>query len=403
MFDFGKARLPQIYKRNGQECYLDPIRKKLIYITPEETVRQKVAFYLQENLNVPAEQIVVEQHLSHYGIDSKKRADIVIHAFKGDDLVVPIAIVECKAPDVSLDLKAREQMLEYCDLLGADYAMLTNGHNTFCFYYDNDKEQYVDIEEFPRYKDMLKGKFQQIEIGELPPRIPFDGIQKYLEDFFSELDEDDYGSDISKLTPMNIAAPMFNLCEGLLDVRIKMPTGDYGLFELIEDYGVRMLNYGNASGGNFYGPYRSFLVKIGDSTEIFSIGISTYCTWAKPEQVKTCISVAHDDEKESHHALQLVADDNVSVEGKCVKFYHSGRSAVGNIGSGKINELRMFVADRYPKIISGSRFYLGSITNDRLWSLDDPEVIEVIVNMISYAIVRDEYRTFVKENKAHNK
>ena len=40
-----------------------------------------------------------------------------------------------------------------------------------------------------------------------------------------------------------------------------------------------------------------------------------------------------------------------------------------------------------------------SITNDRLWQLDDPEVIEVVVNMISYAIVRDEYREFVKKNK----
>lgn len=32
--------LPPTYSRQGKECYLDPIRKKLIYITPEETVRQ---------------------------------------------------------------------------------------------------------------------------------------------------------------------------------------------------------------------------------------------------------------------------------------------------------------------------------------------------------------------------
>lgn len=36
-----ELRLPPIYKRLGKECYLDPIRKKLIYITPEETVRQE--------------------------------------------------------------------------------------------------------------------------------------------------------------------------------------------------------------------------------------------------------------------------------------------------------------------------------------------------------------------------
>ena len=40
--DLAKQPLPKIYTRKGRECYLDPIRKKLIYITPEETVRQKV-------------------------------------------------------------------------------------------------------------------------------------------------------------------------------------------------------------------------------------------------------------------------------------------------------------------------------------------------------------------------
>ncbi len=59
----------------------------------------------------------------------------------------------------------------------------------------------------------------------------------------------------------------------------------------------------------------------------------------------------------------------------------------------------MFVESRYPKLISRNKFYLGSLTNDRLWQIDDPEVIEVIINMISYAIVRDEYREFVKKNK----
>ena len=30
---------------------------------------------------------------------------------------------------------------------------------------------------------------------------------------------------------------------------------------------------------------------------------------------------------------------------------------------------------------------------------DDPEVIRVIVNLIAYSMVRDEYRDYVKENK----
>lgn len=176
---------------------------------------------------------------------------------------------------------------------------------------------------------------------------------------------------------MNIAVPMYNLLEGLLDTRVKMPIGNYGLFELVEDYGVRMISYGNASGGKFFGPYRSFLVKVGENTEFYSISITTYCKSTNPEKVKTCICVAHDDEKESHHALQLVADDNLVVDGDNIDFYHNGRIAIGNIGSGKIDELRSFVIERYPQIVLGKSFFLGRLVHNRLWQLDDPEIIKV--------------------------
>ena len=77
-FDFDKALLPPVYKRNNADCYLDPIRKRLVYVTPEETVRQKVIYYLLNELNVPSEMIAVEEHLSHFGVKSNKRADILI-------------------------------------------------------------------------------------------------------------------------------------------------------------------------------------------------------------------------------------------------------------------------------------------------------------------------------------
>ena len=47
-FDENYKKLPKVYKRAGKECYLDPIRNKLIQITPEETVRQRAIQYLLE-------------------------------------------------------------------------------------------------------------------------------------------------------------------------------------------------------------------------------------------------------------------------------------------------------------------------------------------------------------------
>lgn len=394
-----ELRLPPIYKRLGKECYLDPIRKKLIYITPEETVRQEVISYLLEVLKVPEEMLVVEQHLSHYGINTKKRADIVIHSLNEEQVMIPLAVVECKTPEVDLDDKARDQMLEYCDIIGANYAMLMNGDRQLCFRYDEKKQQYEVIEDLPSYSNMLEGKYEIFDPGDYPERIPFDELESFLKEEFAACKNPHESSDISCLTPMEQAVPAFNLWEGLLDHRVKMPVADYGMFRLIEDFGVRLLSYGNASGGHFFGPYRSFLVECDGNTEFYSIAVTTYWKSSNPDAVKTCLVVAHDDEKEAHHALQLVIDENLIVSGNNVDFYHHGRIAVGRMGSGKIDELRQFVAEKRPELISGKKFYLGRLVNDRLWRMDDPEVIKLIVNLISYSMIRDEYREFVKRNK----
>ena len=135
------------------------------------------------------------------------------------------------------------------------------------------------------------------------------------------------------------------------------------------------------------------------STEFFSLSLSSYGRngWSPDKKPpKTCICVAHDDDKMSHHALQLVAEDNTVLKGNVVQFYHHGRIAIGRIGSGKKDDLIEMVRNRYPKIIHGNKYYLGSIKNDHLLRLDEPDVIDLIVNLISYSIVRDEFRQVVK-------
>ena len=58
-----------------------------------------------------------------------------------------------------------------------------------------------------------------------------------------------------------------------------------------------------------------------------------------------------------------------------------------------------FVSKRYPKIIDGKKFSLGSLEYNRDWNMDDLEVEKFIENLITYALIRDEYRKFVKSNR----
>ena len=398
-FSIDELKLPPIYKRQGKDCYLDPIRKKLIYITPEETVRQKIISYLIEVLHVPENMITVEDRLSHYGIDSKERADIIVNQLDAENRICPLAVIECKAPEVGLGEKEENQVLTYCDELQCEYAMLVNGVVCECVKFCEDLNDYRLIEELPTYQKMIDGEYKEMDIGELPPRIPFNNLKKNLIEEFNNIEDPHEASDISPMTDMSIAVPAFNLLEGLYDTRKKMKKGNYGLFKLLSDYGVRMLTYGNASGGSFYGPYRSFLIDVAGSTEFVSMSISTYFKSSNPDVVKTCLSVAIDNEKETHHSLQMVLDDNLKVEGKTCYFYHTGRIAIGNMGSGKISELREVVQENCPELILGDKFYLGKLVHDRLWSLDDPEVANLIANLIKYALLRDKYREQVKRRK----
>lgn len=217
----------------------------------------------------------------------------------------------------------------------------------------------------------------------MPPRTEFDRLEEVVPSYLSY--------EIGENTPKDMQICLINFYESILDEKYSLPKKKYKLFKLIRDLGIRYSSYGNASGGGYAGFYRSFLIECNESTEIVSIGISNY-----GDTGKTLIIVAVDNEKTSHHALQLVVDDNCSYSNQKFYLYHHGKIAIGNIGSGKLDELREFVRKDYPSIISGNKYYLGELTNDRLWNLNDKEMVDLIENLISYALIRDEYREYKK-------
>ena len=222
---FMNQPLPKIYIRNNKECYLDTIREKLIYITPEETIRQKVISYLISELDVPKEMISVEENLSHYGLKSKRRADIVIHKYdKENDLRVPIAVVECKANGIILGEKASNQVLDYADELLCDYVMLTDGSMTLCYKYNSTENIYNQIAQLPKYSELIEGKCELLPELEFPERIPYNELENNISNYI--------GYEIGGNTTIEKAVPILNLWECLLDKRHKMPIGEYKYFNL---------------------------------------------------------------------------------------------------------------------------------------------------------------------------
>ena len=105
----------------------DPLRKKMVALTPEEKVRQWFIGVLRDSAQVPVHMMMSEVALK-FG-DKPYRADIRVD---GRD-TAPLMVVECKREDIQLDREVLEQALRYNLALGVKYIIITNGRKTFGF------------------------------------------------------------------------------------------------------------------------------------------------------------------------------------------------------------------------------------------------------------------------------
>jgi len=384
--ELDQMQLPKVYMRNGKECFYDTYREKLIPVTPEEIIRQRVASWLEIKLGVPADCIILEQHLSHYKVDSKDRADIIIHKYVEDGMLTPIAVVECKADTVFLSHKTLEQGFRYADLLGIDYALITNGHDILSYRYDEKSKQYIELVNPPSYIDMTQGNLGEPKVYEVFNRP---GLDKLMDPDIQKIYTDDWMIGIA--TKPNMAAHCINIIEALLDSSKTLSKSEGKQFTIVEDLGVRISSFGNASGYDFVSPYRCFLIKDKqENHQIISFGFNAY------GNDQTILCVAIDDFKKSHHALQLLVDRYAHQVLNELHFSHTGRIAVGHSGSGSSKALLDIVAREMPEIFNGRELRLGSIPTDILLTLDHPAVTDLFINLIDYALLRDEYRSSIK-------
>ena len=378
---FNKIKNPMIYRRRGKESYLDPVRQQLIYVTPEETVRQRTIHYLLQELNVPLNMLKVEEPLSHYGIKTRQRADIIITAFDEEkNIKFPLAIIECKAPNIMIGDIEHAQGFGYADQLCCQYVSILNGRNIFSYYYDDAQDKYILIEQLPPYDDMLQGKYKALPVADNFKRCPYDKLYSLIEAL-----KEEYifapGSDD------NLLFPVANFYECLMDTSHKLPIGNYGLFKVVEDYGIRYMTYGNASGYSYSNAYRSFVVDIDGSIEFISLGVNAYSA----NRTIICVAIDRDDGS-PHHALQLAVDSFIVLDGQKCSFGHNGRIAVGRSGSGKAADLKKLLKQYAQHLMVNDEIRLGGFAYTANVFIDEPQMVQFVSNLINYSIVRDKYR-----------
>jgi Type I restriction enzyme R protein N terminus (HSDR_N) len=126
-----KLNLPEfaykVTKIEGKPYIFDPIRRKNVFLTPEEWVRQHVLNWLMVALQYPKSLIRSESGLNQP--NSLKRTDIVVY----NRNAAPFLLVECKAPNILLSDQTLEQANRYNKFLKAQFLLITNGLEHLAF------------------------------------------------------------------------------------------------------------------------------------------------------------------------------------------------------------------------------------------------------------------------------
>ena len=130
---------------NGKTYVFDIVRKKYVFLTPEEWVRQHLVHYLMRFVDIPGSLIKLESSLAYNKLT--KRSDLRIYDRQGKVFL----LAECKAWNVKLDDKVVKQICTYNMDIKAPYLLITNGMDIYCW--RAEQEQIEFLEEIPRLKN----------------------------------------------------------------------------------------------------------------------------------------------------------------------------------------------------------------------------------------------------------
>jgi hypothetical protein len=110
----------------GKRWIYDVIRKKWLILQPEEMVRQLVICHLIESEGYSKNRISLEKGLKVNALS--RRFDVLVY----DMSMSPFLLIECKAPQVSINQDVFKQVAYYNTTLKVPYLLVTNGIDTFC-------------------------------------------------------------------------------------------------------------------------------------------------------------------------------------------------------------------------------------------------------------------------------
>lgn len=129
----------RIKESEGKEYIFDEVRKKFVFLSPEEWVRQHLMHFLMRQIGYPRSLIKVESGLYYNKL--QKRSDVQVYDRNGNIFL----LAECKSADIKLDDKTVKQICIYNQSIKAPFLLITNGLDLFCWSTEKDEIEFLEI------------------------------------------------------------------------------------------------------------------------------------------------------------------------------------------------------------------------------------------------------------------
>lgn len=144
-----KASL-KLTKSEGKVFVWDVFRKTKLQLTPEEWVRQHFLHFLVNEKQIPIGLIATEYNIEVNKL--KRRCDGVVFNRNSK----PIAIIECKAPEIKLSEQTFYQIAQYNFKLRVDWLILTNGLETIVAMVNHEQKTLDYFKSVPDFEQLIK-------------------------------------------------------------------------------------------------------------------------------------------------------------------------------------------------------------------------------------------------------
>lgn len=353
-------------------------------------------------MGVPLDKIHVEKPMTHFRKGARGRADIIVYGVDDENALIPVMVIECKAPNIPLTDDVYDQVVRYNEVLGADNLLITNGVLLAFWSFDGEAEKFRPLLQIPQYKHLVEKQ-----------NLIFDTTEKLIwqRPAFSSNYDESVEAEFRELgwigddTPSSLHPFLINLIGFLQDDSKKLSPQVLSGIKIIEDGGTRFTSFGNAAGGNWAGDYRFFIIedKEGNNQIVSISAFAGFKCVNDPvfgtRKGETSLIVAIDDFDKRHNSLQLNLDNYTLVQTDNCSIWHDGKITVGKTGACKRQEVIDFIRRTAPELLNGrDEIFLGTFDNSRAISWSQKTTVDFIGRLIKYALVRDQFRKYKQSN-----